>query len=119
MEARPAGLNTKQLVMATGLTRSQVRRGLVYLRRVLAAQHKTPLIWTRMDGYRLGPDEPDLIAYERAQFRTELTRISRFITATIAPHLDTAPADSWILLVHQQITGVKASLEMLAQYEKR
>ncbi|MET9543717.1 hypothetical protein ABZY36_00145 [Streptomyces sp. NPDC006627] len=44
MEARPAGLHTYQLMLATRLTRSQVARGVRHLRDVGAAEHLTPII---------------------------------------------------------------------------
>ncbi|UCM91629.1 hypothetical protein [Streptomyces marincola] len=45
MEARPAGLQTRQLIAATRLTRSQVARGIQHLCDVGAAEHLTPIIW--------------------------------------------------------------------------
>ncbi|GLY08570.1 hypothetical protein Acsp01_89490 [Actinoplanes sp. NBRC 101535] len=75
MEARPAGLTTRQLVTATELSAYQVQSGLRFLREVLAAQNLTPLTWTRRDGYQLSTDPADWIAYERACVRIELTRV--------------------------------------------
>ncbi|WP_413804518.1 SDR family oxidoreductase [Streptomyces sp. OE57] len=51
MEARPAGLHTRQLVAATRLTKWQVTRGIRHLRDVGAAEHLTPIIWHRRHGY--------------------------------------------------------------------
>ncbi|XVV07758.1 hypothetical protein ACQPW3_21220 [Actinosynnema sp. CA-248983] len=117
VEARPAGLTARQLVAATKLSPSQVRRGLLHVRTVLASQHATPLIWTRRDGYRLAPDLPELIDYERAQFRMELTRISRLVTAVIDPHHARFPDDDWIHLVRDQLVGVKAMVVGLTRQE--
>ncbi|ANZ35940.1 hypothetical protein BBK82_07455 [Lentzea guizhouensis] len=113
MEARPSALTLAQLVSATKMSLSQVRRGLVYLREVLASQHGTPLIWTPGEGYRLSPELDDLIAYARAQFRRNLTQISRLITATIEPHYSWMPDDDWIRLVREQLGGARATFELL------
>ncbi|WP_409497389.1 hypothetical protein [Amycolatopsis sp. cmx-11-12] len=43
LEARPAGLTTRQLVATTELTLSQMRHGIAYLREFLAPQHMQPL----------------------------------------------------------------------------
>ncbi|MEU6672138.1 hypothetical protein [Streptomyces sp. NPDC046727] len=59
MEARPAGLHTRQLVSATRLTKSQVARGIRHLRDVGAAEHLTPIIWRRRDGYMFSDDPVD------------------------------------------------------------
>lgn len=115
MEARPSALTTAQLVSATKMSQSQVRRGLIYLRTVLAAQHGTPLIWTRGEGYRLCPELDELVGYERAQFRRNLTQISRLITATIEPHYAWMPDDDWIRLVREQLGGARATMELLTK----
>ncbi|MDH6122897.1 hypothetical protein ABH930_007243 [Kitasatospora sp. GAS204A] len=61
-EARPAGLTTKQLIAATGLNASQIRRGLIYVREITAAEHMSPLI----------TEEPaELVAFGKAQFLTD------------------------------------------------
>jgi hypothetical protein len=117
LEARPAGLTTRQLAAATGLSQAQVRRGITYLRDFLATQHLQPLIWTRAEGYRLDPPVEDLIAYEMAQFDMHLARITRFLTATVDPHYGKTPRDEWIGLVHDQITGVRAGLKGLTMLE--
>lgn len=91
MEARPAGLTTRQLVTATELSAYQVQSGLRFLREVLAAQNLTPLTWTRRDGYQLSTDPADWIAYERACVRTELTRIARLLSSTVIPHAQKLP----------------------------
>lgn len=51
MEARPSGLQTRQIITATRLTRSQVERGIRHLRDVGTAEHLTSIIWRRRDGY--------------------------------------------------------------------
>lgn len=115
MEARPSALTGRQLVSATRMSPWQVRRGLVYLRTVLAAQHATPLIWTPGEGYRLSPPQEELIVYERAQFQQKLTQISRLITATIDPHYACFPEDDWIRLVREQLGGARATMELLTR----
>src|SRR5262249_45310237 len=76
-----------------------------------------PLIWTRAEGYRLDPPVEDLIAYEMAQFETHLSRIARFLSATVDPHFAKTPKDEWIGLVHDQINGVRAGLKGLTMLE--
>ncbi|MFI0425150.1 hypothetical protein [Spongiactinospora sp. 9N601] len=93
LEARPAGLTARQLVAATGLSIGHVRKGVTYVREVAAMAHLTPLIWTHRDGYRFSSDLDDWIAYERSRLRTELTRISRLLSATIAPHAAARPEE--------------------------
>jgi hypothetical protein len=115
MEARPAGLSTRQLVAATELSAYQVQSGLRFLREVLAAQNLTPLTWTRRDGYQLSTDPADWIAYERSCVRIELTRISRFLSSTVIPHAQKLPDDEWVQLVLGQLTGVKSALGLLVR----
>lgn len=57
-EARPAGLVFHQLAAASELAPSQVRAGLAALPDVIASNGWPPLIWTRENGYQLGPNEP-------------------------------------------------------------
>jgi hypothetical protein len=117
LEARPAGLTSKQLVAATGLSLAQVRRGIGYLRDFLASQHLQPLIWTRGEGYRLDPPVEDLIAYELAQFDMQLARITRFLTGTIDPHFAQTPREEWITNVHDQVKGIRSGLKVLTLIE--
>jgi hypothetical protein len=113
LEARPAGLSTKQLITVTELTGSQVGSGLVDIKERAAAEHLTPLTWTRLDGHRFSEEPADWIAYERAQIHTNLTRISRLIKGTAYPHAERNPEDDWIRLVLDQLNGVRATLEAL------
>lgn len=113
MEARPAGLQTRQLVAATRLTPSQVARGVRHLRDVGAAEHLTPIIWRRRDGYLFSDEPADWIAYEKQQFRLILGRLTRMITGTLDPHLARYPEDEWAQLASAQLTGVRATLAQL------
>ncbi|MFF3159894.1 hypothetical protein [Streptomyces sp. NPDC057910] len=106
MEARPAGLQTRQLVAATRLTPSQVARGVRHLRDVGAAEHLTPIIWRRKDGYLFSDEPADWIEYEKKQFRLILGRLTRMITGTLDPHLARYPEDEWAQLASAQLTGV-------------
>jgi hypothetical protein len=115
MEARPAGLSTRQLVAATALNLYQVRKGLLYIREVAAMQHLTPLSWSHKEGYRFSADPADWIAYEKAQFHTELTRITRLITATIAPHAAARPEDVEVRMMLDQLNGIKGALGLLTR----
>ncbi|MFH8562042.1 hypothetical protein [Streptomyces sp. NPDC017988] len=113
IEARPAGLQTKQLVVATRLTPSQVARGVRHLRDVGAAEHLTPLIWRRKDGYLFSDEPSDWIAYEKKQFKLVLGRLTRLIPGTLDPHLARHPEDEWAQVAVAQLTGVRATLAQL------
>lgn len=115
MEARPAGLQTRQLVAATRLTPSQVARGVRHLRDVGAAEHLTPIIWRRRDGYLFSDEPADWIEYEKQQFRQILGRLTRMITGTLDPHLARYPDDEWAQLAAAQLTGVRATLAQLVK----
>jgi hypothetical protein len=95
MEARPAGLTTRQLVTATEMSAYQVQSGLRFVREVLAAENLIPLTWTRRDGYQLSTEPADWIADERACVRTELTRMARLLSSTVIPHAERLPDDEW------------------------
>ncbi|MEU5902489.1 hypothetical protein [Streptomyces venezuelae] len=115
MEARPAGLHTYQLMVATRLTRSQVARGVRHLRDVGAAEHLTPIIWRRKDGYMFSEDPADWIEYEKKQLAQILGRLTRMITGTLDPHLARYPDDEWAQLVTDQLTGVRSTLAQLSK----
>ncbi|MFB8125738.1 hypothetical protein ACFVG1_24855 [Streptomyces bacillaris] len=115
MEARPSGLQTRQLITATRLTKSQVERGIRHLRDVGASEHLTPIIWRRRDGYMFSDDPADWIEYEKKQFRLILGRLTRMITGTLDPHLARYPDDEWAQLASAQLTGVRATLAQLTK----
>ncbi|MCX4482393.1 hypothetical protein OG890_00285 [Streptomyces anulatus] len=115
MEARPASLHTYQLMSATRLKKSQVTRGIRHIRDVAAAEHLTPIIWTRKDGYMFSDDPADWIEYEKKQLRSVLGRLTRMITGTLDPHLARHPDDEWAQLAVAQLTGVRATLAQLAK----
>ncbi|NRQ31837.1 hypothetical protein HII36_08285 [Nonomuraea sp. NN258] len=113
LEARPAGLTARQLVGATELSLYQARKGILHIREVSAMAHLTLLIWTRDDGYRFSSQPDDWIAYERSWMRTELTRISRLLSATVAPHAAARPEEEWVNLVPGRLNVVQAALALL------
>lgn len=115
MEARPSGLQTRQIITATALTKSQVERGIRHLRDVGAAEHLTPIIWRRRDGYLFSDEPADWIEYEKKQFRLVLGRLTRLITGTLDPHLARYPDDEWAQLASAQLTGVRATLAQLTK----
>ncbi|MEV5784611.1 hypothetical protein AB0L42_26920 [Streptomyces sp. NPDC052287] len=115
IEARPAGLHTRQLVAATRLKKSQVARGIGHLRDVAAAEHLTPIIYTYKDGYVFSDEPADWIEYEKKQFRQILGRLTRVITGTLDPHLARCPEDEWAQLAVAQLTGVRATLAQLSK----
>ncbi|MGW8886266.1 hypothetical protein [Streptomyces sp. NPDC055749] len=115
MEARPSGLQTRQLVAATRLTPWQVARGVRHLRDVGAAEHLTPIIWRHRDGYLFSEEPADWIEYEKRQFRQILGRLTRMITGTLDPQLVRYPDDEWAQVAAAQLTGVRATLAQLAK----
>ncbi|MGK5555053.1 FaeA/PapI family transcriptional regulator [Actinomadura kijaniata] len=108
-EARPAGLTTKQLVAATGLSLYQVRKGLLYIREVAAMAERAPLSWSHAGGWRLSVDPADWRAYELQVLHQVLTRVSRLLTSTVAPHAATAPDDEVQALL-DQLTAIRSTL---------
>ncbi|RBQ16735.1 hypothetical protein DP939_29100 [Spongiactinospora rosea] len=80
-----------------------------------AMAHLTPLIWTYPDRYRFSSHPEDWIAYERSRLRSELTRISRLLSATVAPHAATRPEEEWVNLVLGQLNVVQAALTLLSK----
>ncbi|MEU8250717.1 hypothetical protein [Nonomuraea sp. NPDC048916] len=113
MEARPAGLTTRQLVAATGMSPYQVRKGILWIKEVAAREHLTPLVYTAKGGYRFPADSADWVAYEKAQFAAALTRISRLLDGTITPHAMKYPDDRWARFVLAQATSLQSTLDML------
>lgn len=91
MEARPAGLTTRQPAAATRLKKSQVTRGIRHLRDVGAAEPLTPIVWRPRDEYMFSDDPADWIEYEKKQFRQVLTRLTRMITGTLDPTWPATP----------------------------
>jgi hypothetical protein len=85
--------------LAANVCGDQVRKGILYIREVSAMAHLTPLTWTADDGYRFSSRPDDWIAYERSRMRHELTRISRLLSATVAPHAAARPEEEWVNLV--------------------
>ncbi|MFI7443198.1 hypothetical protein [Nonomuraea indica] len=110
IEARPAGLTFKQLIKATQMSAHHTRKGLNYVKDVLALERKTPLTWTRKDGFRL-PDNPaDWIAFEVDGLSAELNRITRITKQVFAPHAAARPDDAFAELALDYISGMKAGL---------
>lgn len=103
------------MIAATELSAAQTRRGIGHLRVVGAAEHLTPLNWTRRDGYRFSDEPADWISYERACFLIELSRLTRLMTATIAPHAARIPDDDWVHMVLDQITGIRSALAFMGR----
>lgn len=112
----PSGFTGKSpVVAATRPTPSQVARGVRHRRDVGAAEHLTPIIWRRRDGYLFSDEPADWIAYEKKQFRLVLGRLTRLITGTLDPHLARYPDDEWAQLASAQLTGVRATLAQLTK----
>ncbi|AZM51193.1 hypothetical protein DMA15_00105 [Streptomyces sp. WAC 01529] len=117
-EARPAGLKLKQLSSATRRTPSQVWTGITFLRKVALKEGLPPVTYNRKDGFQLSEDPAVWIAYEKAIFETELHRITNFIAGIVAPHSARMPQDEWARLVMDQLSGVRATLEVLSRMER-
>ncbi|MEU9168045.1 RacP protein [Streptomyces sp. NPDC048420] len=113
-EARPAGLEFRQLVRASDLSPSQVRSGLAALKDQAAERGWPPLTWNRAAGYQLGAERPVLEAYERAVIREKLTEFRRFITGTVAPHAAAHPNDKWVKHIVAQLNSIESTLDLIA-----
>ncbi|MBF6455262.1 hypothetical protein [Nocardia cyriacigeorgica] len=111
IEARPERLTTEQLAAVTGLTLSQARTGLTWIKDTGALERSQPLTWRRTGGHGMTDNIDDWIAQERSTVHTLYTRTKRLITGTAAPHADRRPDDDWIRLFLDQINGVRAMLE--------
>ncbi|WP_219507852.1 hypothetical protein [Nonomuraea ceibae] len=101
-------------IIATGLSAYYVRKGLQWVKDKAALEHLTPLIWPSMQGYGFCADPADCVSYERRQFHTELTRITRLITATVGPHGGARSHDKFARIILAQLEGVRATFESLA-----
>ncbi|KOG51293.1 hypothetical protein ADK76_37010 [Streptomyces griseoflavus] len=118
LEARPEGLSLAQLCRATKRSPAQVWAGLRYLRKVAAEEGLPPVTYIRSKGFQLSDDAEVWVAYERALFNTELNRITNAISGIVSPHAKKAPGDEWVRLVLEQLSGVKATLEVLTRMER-
>ncbi|GGZ44700.1 hypothetical protein [Streptomyces poonensis] len=118
LEARPEGLTLAQLCRATKRSPAQVWAGLRYLRKVAAKEGLPPVTCNREKGFQLSDDPEVWIAYERALFHAELNRITNVLTGIVTPHARKAPEDEWVRLVVDQLSGVKATLEVLTRMER-
>lgn len=117
-EARPAGLFLPQLLLATQLTRSQVRRGLRRARERAAGEGWPPLIWTWMDGYHFAGDEDELERWERSRLRGRLGEVRRLITGVITPHLAMFPRSRWAQYTLTQLNAIESNLDLLDHFER-
>jgi hypothetical protein len=57
----------------------------------------------------------DWIACERTRLSAELTRISRLLSATVAPHAAARPEEEWVHLVLGQLNVVQSALTLLSK----
>lgn len=120
IEAQPAGLHMPQLIKATELTKSQVRRGIAHLRDTAAELGLTPLIWDRKHGYRFSSNPDDWLAYELRSFHKEMTAIQRIVTGCVVPHSLLEPDDEDVKLVLAQLTGIESGFRLvIRQLERR
>jgi hypothetical protein len=113
LEARPAGMRLKQLVAATDLTEHQVRRGVLYIREVLALEGRTPLTYTQRDGYCFSHEVLDWIVFEKKAFATQLRRIERLISGTVEPHAGAMPGDPVAERILDNVFAVRTSIRNL------
>jgi hypothetical protein len=113
MEARPAGLTFKQLVLATDLSAYHVRKGINYIKDTAALEHLTPLTWNQRDGYRFPLNIEDWVGYELRQLDTLFLRVGRLINSTLAPHAAAHPEDDFARLALDQLNGLKSGVAMV------
>lgn len=118
IKARPAGLTFRQIIEATQLSAHHARKGLNYVKDVLALANETPLTWTRADGFRLSQDPADWIAFEIDGLSAELTRITRVTTQVFAPHAAVLPGDAFAKQALNFIVGMQAGMEGIVAASK-
>lgn len=119
MEARPAGLHTGRLMTQTGLSRSQVRRGITYLRDTAADMSLSPLIWDSREGYWFSENPADWALYEYRQFTNYLQAIRRFMSGCVQPHAELQPEDLWVRHILKQLDAAESAFELLVDEYKR
>ncbi|MHA7134464.1 hypothetical protein [Oerskovia turbata] len=96
MQVRPDGRQLPEICDALGLTRSQVRGGLRWIREVAASEHYTPLTYSRRAGYQLSDDPGVWTTAELAHARAQLTAIKTALHGLIYPHLKRLPDDPYV-----------------------
>ncbi|GAA2330441.1 hypothetical protein ACWCV5_32575 [Streptomyces tubercidicus] len=95
------GLTLYDLIDATGLTTSQVRRGLGYLRETLPDLKNSNAVYSyspRGHLYRTQYDQEAVEAYELMRIAGESTRSYRILTGTVIPHAKQSKAKQIRLL---------------------
>lgn len=112
MQARPAGLNKKQLTEHTELSINQVTNGITWIREIAASEHLTPLTYTRRDGYRFSQDPDDWIDFERATMLRQLTSIRRTLTGVADPHVQLIPDDPMAGWMNAQFNSLVRTIEI-------
>ncbi|WP_406635450.1 hypothetical protein [Amycolatopsis sp. WGS_07] len=113
VEARPGGLTTKELIAVTELSLYQVRNGIRWIREAAAAQHRTPLTWTRLGGWSFTDDLSAWIDFETHDVRISLSRLRLILTGTALPHQERLPDDQYAALVVQQLNSTIGLLDFL------
>lgn len=76
------------------MSRNQVTNGLTWIRETAAAEHLTPLTYTRAEGYRFSGDPNDWFLFERGQLLRMLTSIKRTLSGVVTPHAMVLPDDA-------------------------
>jgi len=113
----PAGIRTrKELSEITGLTPSQVSRGLVWVREVAADRDTAPFSYSRRDGYKQSDDLDDWITFGLAEFGLVGTKMFRLESGTLRPARRRAPDDVLVKFLYQQ-AGAMVSASSLAKRE--
>lgn len=113
MEARPAGLKTSQLMLATGLSQYHVRRGLMFLRTELATARTAPLTFSMRDGWLLTPTGEVCFEYIFTKVETLLRSVNLLMTGTLAPYAALFPDQAVIETAAGQLLAVENSLTTL------
>ena len=104
--------SVKDLQRVTGLTNSQVRRG-VRLYRSTSDNTKWPLVSSR-EGYKFTEDEDEVYAFERLRARTARTFMQLTWTGAMEPWLIRMGfPPRQIALVHRQWTRLMEDIEAL------
>lgn len=116
LQEYPAGLSKQDLARTTGLSVNQVTVGIMWARDIAAAEHLSPITWTRAHGYQAAPGIDIVDAYVHTQLHMKLVALTRLMRGTVAPQAVLTPDDELIRRAEHLITATCDSLELLTAH---
>lgn len=117
--SHPEGIRTADIMLVTHQTYSQVRTGLRWVRDVAAAEHMTPLTYTRKEGWRFSDDPSDWRLYESQEMLKILFALLRLTRGTVDPHGARLPEDRLFKVLHGQTGAMIAAAEFTIDAYRR